>query len=76
VLAPGAFVFWRAVAEWPGSEKLLHGQGHRANRSVSAPSVGDTVVRFPTAIVGIVLKEFSAYVWSDEPGVRHYGRQG
>jgi ClpX C4-type zinc finger len=52
VLAPGAFVFWRAVAEWPGSEKLLHGQGHRANRSVSAPSVGDTAVRFPTAIVG------------------------
>jgi hypothetical protein len=51
-------------------------EGHRANRSVSAPSVGDTAVRFPNAIVGIVLTEFSAYVWSNEPGVRHYGRQG
>jgi hypothetical protein len=38
--------------------------------------MGDTAARFPTAIGGIVLTEFSAYVWSDEPGVRHYGRQG
>jgi hypothetical protein len=37
-------------------------KGHRANRSVSAPFVGDTAVPFPNAIVGIVLTEFSAYV--------------
>jgi hypothetical protein len=42
---------------------------------VSAPSVGATAVRFPTAIVGIVLPELTAYVWCEEPRVRHYGRQ-
>jgi hypothetical protein len=49
-------------------------EGHRASRSVSAPSVGDTAVRFPDAIVGIVLTKLSAYVWSKEPRVLHYGR--
>jgi hypothetical protein len=45
-----------------------------ANRSVSAPSVGAAAVRFPTAIVGIVLTEFSAYLLSKETPA--YGRQG
>jgi hypothetical protein len=43
---------------------------------VSAPSVGATAVRFPTIIVGIVLTEFSAYVWSNEPITEGKDEQG
>ena len=63
------------------SEKGLHGLPTASWGLLGQPERecavgGRTAVRFPTAIVGIVLTEFSAYVWSNEPGVRHYGRQG